>query len=145
MEVSNMSIDLLPSKLFSFPSMRVPSLWSDDDDWFSSPLSSNGLSVFEDNKNIYVEAAVPGIDPKDVEITYQDGYLWIRGEEKEEEEDKKKKFYRKSSKSFSYRVAVPGDVDPNIEPSATSKNGVMKVTFAKLPKSQPKKIEIKAK
>ena len=140
-----MAFDLIPSRLFSFPSLRMPSVWNDEDEWMNVPSSNSGLSVSEDENKIYVEAAVPGIDPKDVEITFQDGYLWIRGESKEEEKDKAKKYYRQSSRSFSYRVAVPGDVDETSEPEASSKHGVMTVTFAKSPKKQPKKIQIKAK
>lgn len=140
-----MAFDLVPSRLFSFPSMRLPSIWGDEDEWLNTPTSGNGLSISEDDKNVYVEASLPGIDPKEIEITYQDGYLWIRGEVKEEETDRKRKYYRQSSKSYSYRVAVPGDIDEKVEPDASSKHGVMTVTFAKSPKTLPKKIQIKAK
>ena len=140
-----MAFDLIPSRLLSFPSFQMPSIWNDEDNWITAPSTGSGLSVSEDDKNVYVEAALPGIDPKEVEITFQDGYLWIRGETKEEEKDKARKYYRESSKSFSYRVAIPGEISENVEPEASSKNGVMKVTFAKSPKKQPKKIQIKAK
>jgi len=140
-----MAFDLMPSRLLSFPSLRMPSFWNDEDDWLSTPATPSGLSVSEDEKKVYIEAAVPGIDPKDVEITFQDGYLWIRGETKEEEKDKSRKYYRESNRSFSYRVAVPGDIDDKVEPEATSKNGVMSIVFAKSPKTTPKKIQIKAK
>ncbi|HSV94424.1 MAG TPA: Hsp20/alpha crystallin family protein [Spirochaetia bacterium] len=140
-----MAFDLVPSRLFPFSSLRVPSVWSDEDDWLTTASPASGLSVSEDDKNVYVEASVPGIDPKDVEITFQDGYLWIRGESSEEVKDKTRKYYRESSKSFSYRVAVPGEIDEKVEPEATSKNGVMTITFTKAPKVQPKKIQIKVK
>lgn len=138
-----MAYDLVPSRLFSFPSLQIPSIWNDDDDWLTSPSSPSGLSVSEDDKKIYIEASLPGIDPKNIEITFQDGYLWVRGETKEEEKDKSKKYYRQASKSFSYRVAVPGDIDNSIDPAATYKHGVMTVAFMKSPKAQPKKIQIK--
>lgn len=137
-----MSLDLIPRRLLSFPTL--PSIWDDDDSWLSLPSTQSGLSVSEDEKNIYVEAAVPGIKPEDVEITYQDGYVWIRGETREEEKDKKRKYYRQASQSFSYRVAVPREVDQNVEPEATCKNGMMVVTFAKSPASQPRKIKVKS-
>lgn len=140
-----MAYDLVPNRLFSFPSLRLPSIWNDDDDWVTSSTVPTGLSVSEDEKNVYIEAAVPGIDPQEVEITYQDGYLWIRGEKKEEVKDKTRKYYRTSSNSFSYRVAVPGEIDDKTEPEASCKHGVMTVTFAKSPKTTPKKIQIKAK
>lgn len=138
-----MAIDLVPRRLFSFPSIAAPDFWEDDDAWLTQPTSPSGLSVYEDDQNVYVDAAVPGIDPNDVEITFQDGYLWIRGEVKEEEKDKKSKFYRKATQSFSYRVAVPGEVDANKEPDASYKRGVMTVKFTKAPKAQPKKIKVK--
>ncbi len=140
-----MAFDLIPNKLLSFPSMRMPSLWGDEDDWQTVPSVSSGLSISEDDDSYYIGASLPGIDPEDVEITFQDGYLWIRGEAKEEEDDKKKKYYRQSSRSFSYRIAVPGEVDSSKEPEAVSKNGVMTVTFAKSPKTQPKKIQVRVK
>lgn len=120
------------------------SLW-DDDDWISPVTSTpGGLSVSEDEKNVYVEAALPGLDPKQIEITFEKGIVWIRGEAKEEEENDKKKYYRQSVRSFSYRVSVPGEIDHNVDPQATYKHGVMKVIFPKSPTSQPKKISFKA-
>jgi HSP20 family protein len=136
-----MAFDLIPRKLLSFPSM--PALWDEDDDWLTTPSTQSGLSISEDENKVYVEAAVPGIDPKNVEVTFQDGYLWVRGAHQEEEKDKKKKYYRQSSRSFSYRVAVPGDIDTGKDPEATYKHGVMTVAFAKSPKVQPKKIQVK--
>lgn len=139
-----MNNNLIPSRLLSFPSIQLPSIWNDDDEWLTSPSSPSGLSVSEDDKKVYIEAAIPGIDPKNIDVTFQDGYLWIKGEQKEEEKDKSRKYYREAAKSFSYRVGVPGDVDNNIDPSATYKHGVMKVAFVKSEKTQPKKIQIKA-
>lgn len=136
-------VDLIPSSFFRFP--RFPSLLDDDDDWGLTTTSQGNLSVSEDEKNVYVEAAVAGLDPKDIEVTFDKGALWIKGEAKEEEEDKKKKYFRRLSQSYSYRVMVPGDLDHNAEPEVTHKNGVLKVTFAKSPKSQPKKLTVKSK
>lgn len=138
-----MAYDIVPSNLFSFPGLRVPSLWNEDDEWLTSAAAPSGLSVSEDEKNVYVEAALPGLDPKNIEVTYHDGYVWIRGEERKEEKDKTRKYYRQATKSFSYRVAVPGDVDFSKEPVATHKHGVMKIAFEKSAKTQPKKIQFK--
>jgi HSP20 family protein len=136
-----MAYDLVPNNWFSFPSIKIPSLWNEEEDWLTPTVNSNGLSISEDEAKIYVEAAIPGIDPKNIEISFQDGYLWIRGETDTEEKNKTRKYYRHATKSFSYRVAVPGDIDNNTDPQATYKHGVMTVAFAKSPKSQPKKIE----
>ena len=133
-----MVLDITPKSFWSFPTSRLFQ-WDDDDDAFSNTTPS-GLSVSEDDQSVYVEAALPGVNPDEVEITFDKGMLWIKGEVKEEE--KKKKYYRKASSSFSYRVAVPGEVDLSKEPKADSKHGTLTVTFAKHPKSQPKKISV---
>jgi HSP20 family protein len=135
--------NLIPRRWLSFPNLTLPDFWDEDEEWLTTPSSQTGLSIYEDEDKVYVEAAVPGIDPKDVDITFQDGYLWIRGETKEEAEDKKKKYYRKATQSFSYRVAVPGEIDENKDPEATYKHGVMTIAFTKSPKTQPKKFKLK--
>jgi len=138
-----MTLDIVPKKFLSFPSLSLANFWDDGEEWFTSHSAQDGLSIYEDKNKVYVETAVPGIDPKDVEITFQDGYLWVRGETKEEGKDKGKRYYRKASRSFSYRIAVPGEIDINKEPEATYNNGIMTVAFAKSPKAKPKKIKIK--
>ncbi len=137
-----MTHDLISHKLLSFPGIQLPSIWNAEDDWLTAPSSPSGLSVSEDDTRIYIEASLPGIDPKQIEVTYHDGYLWVRGESKEEEKDQKRKYYREATKSFSYRVAVPGDIDNSIDPKATYKHGIMTVAFMKSPKVQPKKIQV---
>lgn len=137
-----MALDLIPRNLLSFPSFDLPSFW-DDSDMILNSSTQGGLTIYEDDKKIYVEAAVPGLESKDIEVTVQDDYLWIKGETKEEESDKKKKYYRKATSSFSYRIAIPGNVDSSVEPEASCKNGVMTVSFVKSAKAQPKKIAVK--
>jgi HSP20 family protein len=130
--------DLVPYSFSSLPIFR--NFWDDEDSWLT-PSSSSGLSISEDDKSIFVEAALPGIDPKKIEVTFDKGVVWIKGEADVEEKDGKK-FYKRAASSFSYRVVVPGEIDQNSEATATYKNGVMTVTFAKLPQSQPKKIAV---
>ncbi len=138
-----MTTSIIPRRLLSFPSLSLPEFWDEAEEWMTSPSTQNGLSIYEDENKVYVEAAVPGIDPKNIDITFQDGYIWVRGETKEEEGGKQKKYYRKAISSFSYRVAVPGDVDTTQDPEATYKHGVMTIAFTKSPKAQPRKIHVK--
>ena len=115
-----------------------------EDDWdlhdFSSP---SGLSVSEDDYHVFVEAALPGIRPEEIDMIFEKGILWIKAEKKEESEDKKKKYYRKALSTFSYQVAVPGDIDETKQPDATCKNGILRVAFAKKTAGPSKKIPIK--
>lgn len=134
--------DITPRTFWRSPFISLPSVWEDIEEMLSITGNINGLSISEDEQNIYVSAAVPGVDPKDIDISLEKGVIWIKGEAKEEE--KGKKFYRKASSSFSYRVTIPGEIDQNIEPEADYKNGIMTVTFVKSPKLKPKKITVKS-
>ena len=135
-----MSRELIPRNF-------LENIWDFDDDLLSlfdtrstSGLSS-GLSVSEDDKHVYVEASIPGVDPDKIEVSYDKGVLWVRGQQEDKEKDRK--YYRRASASFSYRMAIPGNVDENQDPEAIYKNGIMKVTFNKVPEPQPKKIAVK--
>lgn len=134
----------LPKKVF--PRSRFPfSLFENiEDDWdFHEFTSPSGLSVSEDDQHVFIEAALPGIKIDEIEMTFDKGILWIKAEKKEETEDKKKKFYRKAMSSFSYRVAVPGEIEESKQPEASCKNGILKVTFSKTKGGTSKKIPIK--
>lgn len=136
-----MTNDLMPRNFWRFPTISMPSLIEDIEELFSTTNLLNGLSVSEDDKKVYVEAAIPGLDPKDVEVTFDKGVLTIQGEKKEDE--KGKRYQRHATRSFLYRIA-PDDVDVKAEPEASCKNGVMTVAFVKLETAQPKKIAVKA-
>lgn len=142
---------LIPKSFFSnFPSLRratlgrFPTSWEDWENQLSELFEEqSGLTIYEDQKNVYVEASMPGLTPSDIEITWEKGVLRIKGEKKQEEQDKEKKFYRRSATSFSYQVAVPGQIDETKEPSAGYKDGIMKIAFAKSKQGQAKKIQVK--
>lgn len=126
----------LPMHFRHFPLM--------DDDFSGWDLTGHtGLSISEDKDHVYVEADMPGLKAEDIELTFEKGTLWIRGERKEEEKNKEKKFYRKASRSFSYRVFVPGAIDEKKEPEAVYKDGILKISFNKIAQGQGKKIQVK--
>lgn len=129
---------LVPKSFWSFPSLV------DDEDWGYMSNLPSGLSLSEDSKNVFAEAAIPGVDPKDVDITFEKGIVKITASSKKEEKEGRK-FWKRSQSEFSYQFSVPADVDMSQDPEAEVKDGVVRLVFAKSPKSQPKKITIKAK
>lgn len=134
-----MTKSLIPRSVWGFPFA-----WDEEEQQWPLDVSHNtGLSVWEDDNHVHIEAAVPGLKPEEIEVTFEKGVLWIKAEKKQVEEDKKKKFYRKAVSTYSYRVAVPGQIDASTDPEASYKDGIMKVTFQKTKQSQPKKIAIK--
>ena len=122
--------------------MRWPSIW--DDEELTSTVADSNLDIYETANEVVVRANVAGIALDKVDITFEKGILWIRGEE-ETEQKEGKKYYRKATRSYSYKVAIPGNIDAKTEPEAVVENGVVKVTFTKAEEAKPKKITVKAK
>jgi len=115
--------------------------WDLDD--FSRFETNSSISLYEDENKIFVEAAMPGINPKDIQICFEKGILWLKAETKKEEKDVK--YHMKAQNNFSYRLPIPSRIDENVEPEATYENGILKVAFEKTKASKPRKIEIKVK
>lgn len=126
------------------------------DDAFSGSLpalrAGNGaalapsIDVKETDKAIEVEAELPGVDEKDVQVMLEDNVLTIRGEKKAEKEESKKGYYmsERSYGSFLRSLELPTGVDPD-KVNATFNKGVLKVTLPKPPaaQSKAKKIDVK--
>lgn len=137
-----MANGLIPRSFWEYPTSRFSSFWEELMDETRLSSIPSGLSVSEDDKSFYVDAALPGIDPKDIEATFERGVLNISGQSKEEE--KGKKYYRRATSSFSYVVRAPEGVDAKKEPDVTYKNGMMRAVFKKITPSKPKRIVVKA-
>jgi HSP20 family protein len=121
--------------------MRFPSVWDELMEKDGVEGSGSGLSVSEDEASVYVEAALPGIDPATVDISLEDGAVYITGQAEGAVEGRK--YYRKTASEFNYSVVLPSEVDDTVEPKAESKNGILWLTFSKVPKAKAKKISIK--
>src|SRR5262245_14648653 len=108
-------MSLVPRWKSLFPSPRRPSDFFNLGKFFEDmehdleafSVNNAGLSVSSDDRAIYIEAAVPGLTAKDIEVSVDNNsVLWVKGEKKEEEKDKKKKYYRRSQTSFSYCIPL---------------------------------------
>lgn len=120
--------------------LRWPNIWEDED--FGVATGSDNLDVYETKDEIVVKASVAGIDPDKLELTFEKGVLTLSGQE-ETEEKEGRKYYKKATRSYSYRVAVPGNIDLAVEPEAQVSHGIVSVTFKKAEEAKPKKITIK--
>jgi HSP20 family molecular chaperone IbpA len=92
------------------------------------------VDVRETDKEIVVEAELPGIDEKDISLALQDGVLTIRGEKKHEH-DEEKENYRVMERrygSFQRSLRLPDTVDQD-KVEASFDNGVLKIKVAKRP------------
>jgi HSP20 family protein len=122
---------------FDFPSLRS---------WDGS--SAPSIDVSETDEAVVVEAELPGMDAKEVELSFQGNSLVLKGEKTEEKESKEKDFHIRERRfgSFQRMVPLPPGVDVD-KAKAEFEKGVLRVRIPKTAeaKQQRRKIEIKAR
>ncbi len=125
-----------PFKYNPFPKVSgdFPSNWNHDE--MNSLLIQSGVSVYEDEKHVTIEAAMPGLKSSEIDVTHNHGHLLIEGKKTEEKEDPEKTYYTKARSSFCYRILLPTTADEQSEPQAVFKDGLMRVTFKKVSKKK---------
>ena len=113
---------------------------------FDRPWGVNpNLDVSETDNEIIVQAELPGLEEKDVEVTLENDILTLKGPKGEEQKDGERNYYlvERSYGAFQRSVQLPVGLDrDNVK--AVFKNGVLTVTLPKTAeaKSERKVIDI---
>jgi len=103
------------------------------------------VDVRETEKEVLVEAELPGVDPKEVHLEIENGALHLRGERTHEEERTRggylhtERFYGR----FERYLPLPDSIDKN-QVEAAYRNGVLRVKIAKRLDAAPRKIAVNA-
>ena len=111
------------------------------------PVTSFPIDVIENDNEYLVRASVAGFDPEQLEITFENNTLTIKGEIKEENKDEQQGRYHireRYAGTFYRSVSLPGMIDQS-QISAETDNGVLTIHLPKKPEAQPKRIEVKPK
>jgi len=126
---------------------RLFSSWSTSDssgvtaDW----VPNVDINEFEDKFQLYID--VPGVDPKDVDITLENGVLTISGERFIQAEKSDEKVVRRRTERgtgrFYRRFILPELVDAD-KVKATDRHGVLEIMIPKQAKARPRRIEVAA-
>ena len=118
----------------------------DEEDGWPAVRVTEGLDVYETDKDVVIKAAVPGIPADKVDVTFEDGVLRIKAEAHDTEEEKKAKkvVYRQQKMSyFDYTTTLPRAVDGN-RIVAEVNDGVVTIKAPIAEAAKPKKIAVKA-
>lgn len=97
---------------------------------------------FEDERSFWIQAAVPGMDRNDIDISVEDDVLTIKGERKDEAAPKRTYFLRELGRgSFVRSFKLPTTADQT-KVAATYKDGVLTVELPKREETKPRRITI---
>lgn len=113
-------------------------MWSGNGGAWSPPVD-----IEETDDAWQIEAELPGVDRKDVNVDVQANELTITGEIKERE---RKGILRRQTRRkgrFEYRVMLPGEIDEdNVD--ASLDDGVLHVRVPKSERTRPHRVEVKS-
>ena len=101
------------------------------------------VDIKEEDSRFAIFADIPGVDPKDIEITMEKGILSIKGERKAGATEQNGKLTRaeRSHGSFYRRFALPDSANAEgIE--ATGRNGVLEISIPKRAETAPRRINV---
>jgi HSP20 family protein len=103
------------------------------------------IDVHESVDKIEVSVDLPGIDPKDVDVTVEDSTLTITGERRFAHEEQEGSFQRIERRygAFSRTVTLPSTADTE-RIDAEFDRGVLTIKVPKREEAKPKKITVKA-
>ncbi|MFM7184493.1 MAG: Hsp20/alpha crystallin family protein [Planctomycetota bacterium] len=104
------------------------------------------VDMAENDTRIHVRAELPGIDPKDVDVSVSEDRLVISGEKKSEKESSGEGWSHRESHcgSFSRAIPLPEPVDP-ARVTARYDKGVLTVELTKSPASASRKVPVQTK
>jgi len=112
--------------------------WGEGNKWLPA------VDVAEDEKEMTIRAELPGIDPKDLEVSVVGNEVVLDGEKKESSETQKKGYYHSETRygSFHRVIPLPEGIDTE-HVDAQYANGVLTLRLVKTAPANAKKIEVK--
>lgn len=115
-----------------------------DHEWAQPSAWGLAVDVVENKDDFIVKASVPGINPNDLDISYSDDTLTIKGEIKSDNEVKENHYHLRERRygTFTRSVSLPTRIKGDaIE--ASYENGVVSLRLPKVEEVKPKRISIK--
>ena len=117
---------------------------NDDDASVATANWAPLVDISETEKEFTLLADIPGVDPKNIEISMEKGVLTIKGERKSENVVENESYRRveRQSGQFYRRFTLPDSADAD-KIEAKSEHGVLTVTIPKQEVAVSRRIEVK--
>jgi HSP20 family protein len=114
-----------------------------DDSYVESSRWVPAVDIKEEADKFTLTVDIPGVNPKDVDISMENNVLTLKGSREESVTDDKKGYHRieRIKGSFYRRFTLPDTADAE-QVTATSRHGVLELTIGKKKAVQARKITI---
>ena len=107
------------------------------------PSWTPAVEGYEEDAQWLIRVALPGVDPKDVEVAMADNQLTIKGQRRQAGETKQANYFARALTygSFERSLTLPDGVDP-AKINARHTNGILEVRVPKPLAEAPRKVAI---
>lgn len=123
-----------------FPARRAePARWKPSEKGAATPA----IDIIDKNNEVVVRAEMPGVKKEDIDISFQDNALTVKGEIKEDDgvKDENYAYSERNYRYYARSISIPFKVNPD-RIKASLKDGLLTIQFPKAEELQPKKISV---
>jgi len=101
------------------------------------------VDILDSDREVTVRAEVPGMDPKDLQVTVSGDTVTIAGQKSEEKEESRGAFLQTERRYGAFRrtLALPAGIDSQ-QVSAEYDNGVLTIRVSKTQEKGSRRIEV---
>ncbi len=110
---------------------------------YKMKLTTPRVDIVDRDDDIMVRADVPGVNRENLDVSFTDNTITIKGSTRTEKKEEKGDYYRNETMkgSFTRTMYLPSDVDGS-KASSTFKDGVLEVVVPKLEKARRIKVKL---
>lgn len=130
-------INALDRFLFTSSLLEASGLQKDRKAW------SPAMDVTEREGDYVIQAEVPGLDKKDIEIILTQGLLTIKGEKTREDKEKQDTVHISERRygAFTKSLRLPDAIEPT-GVKAITRDGILTITIPKAEEEKPRRISV---
>lgn len=102
------------------------------------------VDILENDEKFVIKASLPGINPEDLEVTFEDNTLSIRGEIRMDEANEDQRVHMRERRfgRFARDIGLPTHIEAD-EITAQYHNGVLVLILPKSEQARPRRILVK--
>jgi len=148
--ITTPQIDISPKQIVKKPKKSVKKIEvpeEEDKSWLQDADEGEEgqltIDVYQTPSEIVIKSTVAGVKPEDIDISFTNDMITVRGRRKKEEEITTEDYYYQELYwgAFSRSVILPVEVDVD-KAKAEIKNGILTVRLPKSEKIKTKKIKV---
>lgn len=115
-----------------------------EEEEFDGTEGQLAIDVYQTPDDIFIESAIAGVDPEDLDINVTNDSITIRGKRRHTREVSDRDYLYQECfwGKFSRSIILPQEIDPD-KAAVSFKNGVLKIKLPKLNKKKVRKLKVK--